>query len=123
MHFYQTLRKLEKILIIISYLTQHMQIIPSSISNIKNHKNLYTKLIPIQSKQCESETTLSHTQKHIDDITVEINPNAYASDCHAFCNSICGIPSYQTKKINFRFNTEAKQILVDKENNVCGVEI
>eukprot|EP01084_Bolivina_argentea_P256346 431557_1 len=96
--------------------TGFAEIIPVS----KHAKNLYSQLSVVKLEQVASTTNTSPTQNTVDTIAVEYYPQTWTGDSHKFSNIIKTITM---NDINFRFNSEAQQILIDKNNNVYGVEI
>eukprot|EP01084_Bolivina_argentea_P256347 431559_1 len=109
--------------------TGYAQIIPTSksISNVKHAKNLYgqlsvPKLLQVTNTNTNIDqlSTTTPTQNTIDTIAVEHYPHSWIGDCHKFSNFV---KTVTMNDINFRFNSEAQQILIDKNNNVYGVEI
>ena len=90
---------------------------PLSAISLINPQNIYNDLMKIKSKQLDIPQSRPQRQD-VDGVKLEMFPDAFASDCHAFTNTVA-----RFKQIDFRFNTEAKQILVDGNHNVCGVEI
>eukprot|EP01083_Nonionella_stella_P024698 68091_1 len=66
-----------------------------------------------------NNSSVTAEQKHLHNITVEAFPSSFVSDCHRLCNAIVTQPN----DIQFKFNTKATEILVNEQNNVCGVTI
>eukprot|EP01083_Nonionella_stella_P316097 1144372_1 len=95
--------------------TGYVNIFPSSFAtNTRKPINIYNALSQIHPSELNQLAKTSQ-QKEIKDLKIETY-HSFAGDCHKFCNLI-------SNNIKFRFNTEATQILVDKDNKVCSVRL
>ena len=92
---------------------------PLSTMSLTNPNKIYSALNQIKAKQVQVNIPNDNpVRKDIDNTKIELFPNAFISDCHSYSNNMIKLKDIN---INFRANTEAKRILMDKDDNVYGV--
>eukprot|EP01083_Nonionella_stella_P054572 144056_1 len=98
-------------------------IYPSPLASlVKNSgNNVYHDFTQTKATSFENSSA-NALQQRVGNLKLEVFPSSFISDCHKFTNLVANGAGCMND-IHFRFNTKATEILVNKENNVCGVTL